>query len=99
MLRGIDRQLIFEDSEDYIRFLDIVQECRELCGFKLYATNSNDPQSMQAGDLTEAKSATVELDLTKYTSSGMNVIFYHNVDFGTDVPCDVYVTALEFITK
>ena len=37
MLRGIDRQLIFEDAEDYFRFLDIVQECRELCGFKLYA--------------------------------------------------------------
>ena len=31
MLRGIDRQLIFEDSEDYFRFLDIVQECRDLC--------------------------------------------------------------------
>ena len=37
MLRGIDRQLIFENSEDYFRFLDIVQECRELCEFKLYA--------------------------------------------------------------
>lgn len=37
MLRGIDRQLIFEDTEDYYRFLDIVQECRELCNFKLYA--------------------------------------------------------------
>ena len=37
MLRGIDRQLIFEDSEDYLRFLDIVQECRERCNFKLYA--------------------------------------------------------------
>ena len=37
MLRGIDRQLIFEDSEDYFRFLDIVQECRDLCEFKLYA--------------------------------------------------------------
>ncbi len=37
MLRGIDRQQIFEDSEDYFRFLDIVQECREVCGFKLYA--------------------------------------------------------------
>ena len=37
MLRGIDRQLIFEDSEDYFRFLDIVQECRELDRFKLYA--------------------------------------------------------------
>lgn len=37
MLRGIDRQLIFEDTEDYYRFLDIVQECRELCNFELYA--------------------------------------------------------------
>lgn len=37
MLRGIDRQLIFEDAEDYLRFLDIVQECRDLCDFKLYA--------------------------------------------------------------
>ncbi len=37
MLRGIDRQLIFEDGEDYLRFLDIVLDCRELCEFKLYA--------------------------------------------------------------
>ena len=37
MLRGIDRQLIFEDSEDYIWFLDIVEECREVCNFQLYA--------------------------------------------------------------
>ena len=37
MLRGIDRQLIFEDTEDYLRFLNIVQECREICGFQLFA--------------------------------------------------------------
>lgn len=37
MLRGIDRQLIFEDSGDYFRFLDIVQECKEICCFQLYA--------------------------------------------------------------
>lgn len=37
MLRGIDRQMIFEDREDYLRFIDILQECREECGFKLYA--------------------------------------------------------------
>lgn len=37
MLRGIDRQMIFEDSEDYLRFIDILQECRKECGFKLYA--------------------------------------------------------------
>ena len=37
MLRGIDRQLIFGDTEDYTRFLDIVKECRIACGFQLYA--------------------------------------------------------------
>lgn len=37
MLRGIDRQLIFNDAEDRFRFLDIVQECREMCNFKLHA--------------------------------------------------------------
>ena len=37
MLRGIDRQLIFEDTQDYLFFLQILQECRELCGFKLFA--------------------------------------------------------------
>ena len=37
MLRGIDRQQIFEDMEDHIRFLDIVKDCREQCGFQLYA--------------------------------------------------------------
>lgn len=37
MLRGIDRQQIFEDTQDYLFFLQIVQECREQCGFKLYA--------------------------------------------------------------
>lgn len=37
MLRGIDRQMIFEDTEDHIHFLKIVKECREQCGFQLYA--------------------------------------------------------------
>ena len=37
MLRGIDRQLIYEDAEDCIRFLKIIKECREQCGFRLYA--------------------------------------------------------------
>lgn len=37
MLRGIDRQQIFEDRQDYLSFLEILQECRELCGFKLFA--------------------------------------------------------------
>ena len=37
MLRGIDRQQIFEDREDYEYFLQIVQECRKQCIFQLYA--------------------------------------------------------------
>ena len=37
MLRGIDRQTIFEDEEDYLYFLEAIRQCREECGFKLYA--------------------------------------------------------------
>lgn len=37
MLRGIDRQRIFEEAQDYLTFLDILQEYRTVCGFRLYA--------------------------------------------------------------
>ena len=37
MLRGIDRQLIFEEDEDYEKFLEIVADCKEVSLFKLYA--------------------------------------------------------------
>ena len=37
MFRGIDRQLIFEEKQDYTFLLQILQECKELCNFELYA--------------------------------------------------------------
>ncbi len=37
MLRGINQQLIFEDEEDNIKFLDVLQECKTISKFKLYA--------------------------------------------------------------
>lgn len=37
MLRGINKQQIFEDAADYEHFLKILRECKELCNFKLYA--------------------------------------------------------------
>jgi len=37
MLRGINRQIIFEDSEDQERFLDTLKKYREQCGYKVYA--------------------------------------------------------------
>ena len=37
MLRGINRQDIFYDKEDYLRFLTILRECKEISGFELYA--------------------------------------------------------------
>ena len=36
MLRGINRQSIFIDDEDNIRFLQILKECKKLSGFELY---------------------------------------------------------------
>jgi REP element-mobilizing transposase RayT len=37
ILRGINQQLIFEDTEDYNQFLQILEEYRMSCGFALYA--------------------------------------------------------------
>ncbi len=37
MLRGINRQQIFLEPEDYILFLEVLRECKVLSGFKLYA--------------------------------------------------------------
>ena len=37
MLRGINQQQIFEDEEDYLRFLSVLRECKEESEFKLYA--------------------------------------------------------------
>lgn len=37
MLRGINQQQIFEDSEDYEKFLDVLKDCKEICEFKLFA--------------------------------------------------------------
>ena len=37
MLRGINQQQIFEDSEDYDKFLHTLKECKEICEYKLYA--------------------------------------------------------------
>ena len=37
MIRGINRQNIFEEKEDYRRFLVILGECKAVSGFQLYA--------------------------------------------------------------
>jgi putative transposase len=37
ILRGINRQTIFEDDEDASRFLDTMEECQKKSGFMLYA--------------------------------------------------------------
>ena len=37
MLRGINQQQIFEDSEDSDKFLNILGECKGICGFSVYA--------------------------------------------------------------
>ena len=37
MLRGVNQQQIFEDQEDCDKFLQVLKECREICGFGLYA--------------------------------------------------------------
>lgn len=36
MVRGINRQTIFEDDEDYAKFIDTIQQSKEKSGFELY---------------------------------------------------------------
>ena len=37
MLRGINQQQIFEDDEDYEKFLEVLADCKRVSMFKLYA--------------------------------------------------------------
>ena len=37
MLRGINQQLIFEETEDHTKFLSVLSEVKQISGFKLYA--------------------------------------------------------------
>ena len=37
MLRGINQQQIFEENEDYWKFLKILEDCKAISGFKVYA--------------------------------------------------------------
>ena len=37
MLRGINRQEVFKDKEDYRRFLHTLSDCKRISGFMLYA--------------------------------------------------------------
>lgn len=37
MLRGINQQQIFEDTEDCEKFLDILKDCKAICGYQIFA--------------------------------------------------------------
>ena len=37
MLRGINKQIIFEEAEDYQRFLDTVKKYKIVSGYTIYA--------------------------------------------------------------
>ncbi len=37
MLRGVNQQQIFEDSEDCDKFLQVLKDCKAISGFKLFA--------------------------------------------------------------
>ena len=37
MLRGINQQQIFQEEEDYKKFIEIVKECKETKLFNIYA--------------------------------------------------------------
>ena len=36
IVRGINRQIIFADNEDYVKFINIIHKIKEKSGFKIY---------------------------------------------------------------
>lgn len=37
MFRGINGQIIFQENEDYEKFIQVIREYKEVCGYKIYA--------------------------------------------------------------
>ena len=37
MLRGINRQIIFEDDEDRVKYIDTLKHYKQKCGFDFFA--------------------------------------------------------------
>ena len=37
ILRGVNQQIIFEDTNDYLQFINILKYYKKICNFKLYA--------------------------------------------------------------
>ena len=37
MLRGINKQLILEDEYDKQKLIEVLQQCKEICGYQIYA--------------------------------------------------------------
>jgi len=37
IMRGINRQSIFEDEEDYFQYLNAIRRYKEKCGYQIYA--------------------------------------------------------------
>ena len=37
MLRGINKQIIFKENEDYEKFIGVIEEYKEVCGYEIYA--------------------------------------------------------------
>ena len=37
IMRGINYQTIFEDKEDYYKFIETLQRYKTICSYKLYA--------------------------------------------------------------
>ncbi|MEL7568029.1 MAG: transposase [Dehalobacterium sp.] len=37
IMRGINRQSIFEDQEDYVKFIQTIQQYKEKSGYAIYA--------------------------------------------------------------
>ena len=51
MLRGINQQQIFEDEEDYQKFVEVLKNYQAICGYTIY----------QSGDYQSGDGSMIEL--------------------------------------
>jgi REP element-mobilizing transposase RayT len=72
MLRGINQQSIFEDTEDYLKFLEILEKYKTICQYKVFAycLMSNHIHLL-------LKIEDVELDLTMKRLAGSYAQWYN----------------------
>lgn len=75
ILRGINQQVIFEDDEDYIKFVETLEKYKEISGYKLFAYCL---MSNHVHILIKAEKETVDLVMKRIAGS---YVYWYNCKY------------------